>query len=278
MAAPPTEPDDAQVPPPTRPTTTGENRTDDGVAKSSSAGEGTTIEREELRKLLFVKVEEELARRQATGAAAEAAATAATAAAAAAAAAVPVTESPLQVPEPFVPSTPLSPLAPLQPYYYCDPLLNRWAHFAMDCGFYAGVAPVLLQHIVSTVYGAEFASRVATLSTADVDYMFDVFWINVVCSFSREYIFFRMATRLRNGSMTRVRGTVKRHKANYGKSAGSSDCESGDFGWHIYGLTTGGADTTWLCFTECHGPSPDFSTNLFHGQWVSFPPAVTMFA
>ncbi|CBN80254.1 expressed unknown protein [Ectocarpus siliculosus] len=205
------------------------------------------IEQEELRNRLLNKVEEELARWQAKAAGAEAAATVATAAVAA----VPAKESPLQAPEPVVSSTPL---APLQPYYYCDPLLDRTAHFAMDCGFYPGVAPVLLQHIVSTVYGAEFASSVATLSTADVDYMFHTFWTNVVSSYSRDEIFFRMTTHPGNGGITR---------------------DLGDFGWHIYGLTTGGADTPCVCvgYTECHGPNPDIGRYLFHGQWVSYPPA-----
>ncbi|CAN0392967.1 unnamed protein product, partial [Ectocarpus sp. 8 AP-2014] len=86
------------------------------------------------------------------------------AAAAAAAAAVPAAESPLAAPEPYVPSSAIQSLLHYY-YYYWDPLLDRTAHFAMD----SGVAPVLLHHIVS-VYGAEFASSVATLSTADVDY------------------------------------------------------------------------------------------------------------
>ncbi|CAN0274217.1 unnamed protein product, partial [Ectocarpus sp. 8 AP-2014] len=93
----------------------------------------------------------------------------AAAAAAAAAAAVPAAESPLAVPEPYVPSSAIQLLLHYYYYYYWDPLLDRTAHFAMDCGFYSGVAPVLLHNIVS-VYGAEFASSVATLSTADVDY------------------------------------------------------------------------------------------------------------
>ncbi|CAM9639399.1 unnamed protein product [Ectocarpus sp. 6 AP-2014] len=87
--------------------------------------------------------------------------------------------------------------------------------------------------------------------------MFDIFWINAVCSYSREEIFFRMTTRLGNGGITR---------------------DSGDFGWHIYDLTTGGADTPCLGYTECHGPNPDISRNLFHGQWVSYPPAVNVCA
>ncbi|CAN0434604.1 unnamed protein product, partial [Ectocarpus fasciculatus] len=95
------------------------------------------------------------------------------------------------------------PLLAPQHCYYCDPLLDRTALFAMDCGFNPRVAPVLLQHMVSTVFGEKVASGVATLSTADVGYIFDVFWNHVVCSYSREEIFFRMATRPGNVGITR---------------------------------------------------------------------------
>ncbi|CAN0134731.1 unnamed protein product [Ectocarpus fasciculatus] len=73
----------------------------------------------------------------------------------------------------------------------------------MDCGFNPRVAPVLLPHMVSTVFGEEVASGVATLSTADVGYMLDAFRNHVVCSYSREEIFFRMATRPGNVGITR---------------------------------------------------------------------------
>ncbi|CBN74539.1 hypothetical protein Esi_0030_0017 [Ectocarpus siliculosus] len=185
-----------------------------------SALQAATVGGEDLRKLLFAKVEEELARRQAVAAKAAAAkaVTAVTEAAAEAAAtpvqemaaatavpamAVPATamvtdESQHMLPGLYVPSPPIPPLE-----YSYRPILDRTAKFAVHCGFCSAVAPLLLDHIVSTVYGAQFAGSVAMLTTADVDYMFHVFWNYVVTTYTREEIFFRMVTRPGNSGIMR---------------------------------------------------------------------------
>lgn len=144
---PPSVPEVDQIPAQPKPTATEEEGMHYEVETSSSTMKSKTTERDEVCKRLFVQVGEELARGQAK----------------AAAATVPAVESYLPMCEIFVPSSPLPPL-PLLQYTECyDPLLDRTDQFSMNCGFYPEVASILIQHIVSTVYRAEFASGVGTV-------------------------------------------------------------------------------------------------------------------
>lgn len=97
MVMPPSEPEEDQVQAQARPTTTEEHGMRDEAETSSSADEGTTLERGEPHRCLFITVEKELARRQAK----------------AAAATVLAAESTMPAPEFF----PNSPLLSLQYYY-----------------------------------------------------------------------------------------------------------------------------------------------------------------
>lgn len=114
------------------------------------------------------------------------------------------------LPQAYVPFLPMQPLEE----YSCHPILDRTAQFAVHGGFCPVVAPLLLHHVASTVYGAEFAESVVTLTAANVDYMFHVFWNSVV---TREEIFFRMVTRPANSGIVRVRITFQRHKQRVGR-------------------------------------------------------------